>query len=306
MKPQVSPHETYHKSVLPQEVLEQFNLKPGGVYVDVTFGGGGHTRSVLQAEPGCKVIAFDWDKIALETNGAPLQQMFGERLELVWGNFAHFDRLMKKIKVTGVDGILADFGTSQFQIHEREGFSFRKDTALDMRMSPGHQKIWARDLLNKLSEKELAQIIFEYGEDYNASKIARAIVSTRGKKRIMTTLDLVEIIESVIPYHKGKKIHPATKTFQALRIVVNHELDNILSFLKASVRYLNPGGRLLCISFHSLEDRIVKNFFKEQAETLITLTKKPITATTEEIASNGSSRSAKLRVAEKSFHICNK
>lgn len=292
--------ETYHKSVLPKEVLTHFNLKPGGVYIDVTFGGGGHTRSILQAEPSCKVIAFDWDKIALETNGEPLKAEFGDRLELVWGNFAHFDRLMKKIEVKGVDGILADFGTSQNQIHEREGFSFRKDTALDMRMSPGHQKVWARDLLNKLSEKELAKIIFEYGEDFNAAKIARAIVGSRGKRRLMTTFDLVQIIESVIPYHRGKKIHPATKTFQALRIAVNHELDNIVSFLKASINYLNPNGRLLCISFHSLEDRIVKNFFKEHQKSLSILTKKPIIATEEEIAANASSRSAKLRVAEKS------
>ncbi len=307
MKPETTPQAAiYHKSVLPREVIEQLNLKPGGVYVDVTFGGGGHTQSILQAEPTCKVIAFDWDKIALKVNGEPLQATFGPRLELVWGNFAHFDRCMKKIHVTGVDGILADFGTSQNQIHEREGFSFRKDTDLDMRMSPGHQKVWARDLLNKCSANELAKIIFEYGEDYNATKIARAIVTARGKKRIMTTFDLVEIVESVIPFSRTKKIHPATKTFQALRIAVNHELDNIVSFLKASVNYLNPCGRIACISFHSLEDRIVKTFFKEQQKVLTNLTKKPITASEEEIAANASSRSAKLRVAEKSLQVCNK
>lgn len=303
MKPQ---EEIYHKSVLPKEVLEQMNLKPGGVYIDVTFGGGGHTRSILAAEPTCKVIAFDWDKIAIDTNGEPLKAEFGDRLQLVWGNFALFDRLMKKIAVTGVDGILADFGTSQNQIHERDGFSFRTDSTLDMRMSPGHQKIWARDILNKASEKELATIIFKYGEDRNANKIARAIVAARGKKRIMTTLDLTTIIESVIRPMRGKKTHPATKTFQALRIVVNEELENIISFLKVSPRYLNPGGRLLCISFHSLEDRIVKNFFKEQKETLVTLTKKPIIASEEEMTANASSRSAKLRVAEKNLSMCNK
>lgn len=298
--------ETYHKSVLPKEVLEQLNIKPGGVYVDVTFGGGGHTRSILNAEPTCKVIAFDWDKIAITTNGEPLKAEFGERLELVWGNFALFDRLMKKISITGVDGILADFGTSQNQIHERDGFSFRTDTTLDMRMSPGHQKIWARDILNKASEKEIATIIFNYGEDRNANKIARAIVAARGKKRIMTTLDLTTIIESVVRPIRGQRTHPATKTFQALRIVVNGELDNIISFLKVCPRYLNPGGRLLCISFHSLEDRIVKKFFKESANTLSTLTKKPIIASDEEVAANASSRSAKLRVAEKNLPICNK
>jgi 16S rRNA (cytosine1402-N4)-methyltransferase len=299
MNPSTPNQEIYHKSVLPREVLQQFNLKPHGTYVDVTFGGGGHTRSILQAEPTCKVIAFDWDKIALDTNGKPLKEEFGDRLELVWGNFSLFDRLMKKIKVKGVDGILADFGTSQNQIHERDGFSFRKDTELDMRMSPGHQKVWARDILARIPEKELADLIFEYGEDSNARKIARAIVLARGKRRIMTTFDLVEIIESVVPFRRGQKTHPATKTFQALRIVVNHELDNIISFLKASPLYLNKGARLLCISFHSLEDRIVKNFFKEQSAELTTLTKKPIVASEDETRDNPSARSAKLRVAEK-------
>lgn len=298
--------EIYHKSVLPREVLEHMNLKPGGIYVDVTFGGGGHTRQFLQAQPHCTVIAFDWDKVALETNGNRLKEEFGDRLKLVWGNFAHFDRLMKKIGIKQVDGILADFGTSQNQIHEREGFSFRSDTPLDMRMSPGHQKIWARDILNSASEKEIATIIFDYGEDYNANKIAKAVVSARKKKRIMTTQDLVEIIESVVPHKPGKRIHPATKTFQALRIVVNHELDNIVTFLKASISYLKPEGRLLCISFHSLEDRIVKTFFKEQKKTLSILTKKPITADEEEMFNNASSRSAKLRIAEKCLQLCNK
>jgi 16S rRNA (cytosine1402-N4)-methyltransferase len=298
--------EIYHKSVLPREVLEHMNLKPGGVYVDVTFGGGGHTRQFLMSEPTCKVIAFDWDKIAIETNGQPLKEEFGDRLELVWGNFAHFDRLMKKIGVKQVDGILADFGTSQNQIHEREGFSFRTDTALDMRMSPGHQKIWARDILNSASEKELATIIADYGEDYNAPKIAKAIVAARRKARIMTTMDLVTIVESVIPHKHGKRIHPATKTFQALRIVVNHELDNIITFLKTSVPFLKPEGRLVCISFHSLEDRIVKNFFKEQKNILTSITKKPVTASEEEMYNNSSARSAKLRTAEKCLQVCNK
>ncbi|MBM3887346.1 16S rRNA (cytosine(1402)-N(4))-methyltransferase RsmH [Candidatus Dependentiae bacterium] len=297
--------EIYHKSVLPREVLEQLNIKTHGTYIDVTFGGGGHTGSILRAEPTCKVIAFDWDKIALETNGAPLKEQFGERLELLWGNFAHLDRLMKKHNLSKVDGILADFGTSQNQIHEREGFSFRKETALDMRMSPGHQKVWARDLIAKMPEKELATLIFEYGEDHNANKIARAIVQARGKKRIMTTLDLAQLIESVVPIRHNQRIHPATKTFQALRIAVNHELDNIVTFLKASVNYLKLGGRLLCISFHSLEDRIVKNFYKEQKNTLTILTKKPIVAGEEELFNNPSARSAKLRVAEKCLQVCN-
>ncbi len=299
MKENISQPSIYHKTVLPLEVIDQLALKPHGTYLDVTFGGGGHTRRILEAEPTCTVIAFDWDKIALERNGEPLKACFGERLKLVWGNFAHLERLLKKEKVKAVDGILADFGTSQFQIHEREGFSFRKDSVLDMRMSPGHQKIWARDLLMKLPEKEIARILFEYGEEFAAAKIARAVVQNRQKKRILTTFDLVAIVEQIIPNHKGRKVHPATKTFQALRIAVNNEFENITSFLKTGVRHLKPGGRFVCISFHSLEDRLVKNFFREQKESLTIITKKPLTASETELHENASSRSAKLRTAEK-------
>lgn len=292
----------YHKSVLVNEVLTALHIKPGGLYVDVTFGGGGHTRAILQAEPTSHVIALDWDKIAIETNAPALVEEFGDRLNVVWGNFSQLYKILKKEHIDKVDGILADFGTSQYQIHQKAGFSFQSDTPLDMRMSPAHQPKTAADIVNNATEKELLDILFTYGEEPQAKKIVRAIISARTTTPITTTNQLTQIIESVIPavaFKHTRGIHPATKTYQALRIVVNHELENMHSFLQASTGALKPGGRLACISFHSLEDRIVKNYFRDHAHQLETITKKPITASEEELAQNPSSRSAKLRVAAK-------
>lgn len=289
---------TYHKSVLIKEVIEGLHLQPNGLYVDVTFGGGGHTSAILQAEPTCKVIALDWDQTAIFKNASRLQEEFGERFKVIFGNFANLHRILKKEKILQVNGILADFGTSQFQIHHQAGFSFRADTPLDMRMSASHSKITAAHVINKFDEKEIARIFFEFGEESKSRLIARTIVEQRKQKRISTTKELAELVESVIP-RRGSKIHPATKVFQALRIYVNNELDNIETFLKAATQVLAPGGRLVCISFHSLEDRIVKNFFREQSEYLSIITRKPITPEKDEISQNRASRSAKLRTAEK-------
>lgn len=288
---------SYHKSVLTKEVLEGLDLKPNGIYVDVTFGGGGHTRAILQAEPTCKVIALDWDKVAIETNAPALEEEFGDRLKVVWGNFARLHFIIKKeLKGALVDGILADFGTSQFQIHHKEGFSFAQDSPLDMRMSPAHQRVTAEHILNTFSEKDLATIFFEFGEEPKSRRIARAIVEQRKEKPFKTTRQLAELIEKIIP---KTRIHPATKVFQALRIYVNRELKNIEIFLKAAINALKPGGRLACISFHSLEDRIVKTIFRENGDKLKIVTKKPIVASLEEVEENPSARSAKLRIAEK-------
>lgn len=273
--------------------------RAGCIYVDVTFGGGGHTRALLEAEPGCTVIGIDWDKDSLERIGAPMQEEFGERLLLEWGNFSHIVRLLSRLEIRKVDGIIADFGTSQFQIHEKAGFSFQKDTLLDMRMSPAHQKTWAADILKHASSAELEHILFEYGEEPRAKQIVRLIVERRQAKPLRTTGELVELIEKVIPHHPGKKIHPATKTFQALRIAVNKELDNIWSLLKGSLEVLKPGGVIACISFHSLEDRLVKRFLLEHQHAFNVVTKKPIVPSPEEIDRNPSSRSAKLRVAKR-------
>ncbi len=292
----------YHKPVLINEVIQYLAPKPGKTYIDVTFGGGGHTKAILDSQPACNVIALDWDKLSIERNAPALQGQYGQRFKIIWGNFSQLHNLLKKEGINQVDGILADFGTSQFQIHHRAGFSFQKDSPLDMRMSPAHQSMTAANVLNQYPETELVRIFQNYGEEPMSKTIAKAIVTARKEKPFKTTGQLVDLIESLInpkAFKAKRGIHPATKVFQALRIEVNNELENIHSFLIAGMRLLAPGGRLVCISFHSLEDRKVKNFFKDHGHILETLTTKPIVGTDEEIAANPSSRSAKLRAAVK-------
>lgn len=286
----------YHKAVLVNEVIEYIALRPHGVYVDATFGGGSHSRALLEAEPTIRLIAFDWDRTAVEENAPLLEMEFGDRLTVLWGNFTQITHLLKKQKIQAVDGILADFGTSQYQISQQAGFSFMNDTALDMRMSPGHTKTTAYDVVNKATEAELSEIFFTLGEEQSARKIAKFIVAERALNEITTTTQLANIVMKVVPPY-SRSVHPATKVFQALRIFVNDELNNIKSLLTQSIKLLKPEGRLVCISFHSLEDRIVKQFFKAHAAELDTLTKKVVIATPEEVAVNPSSRSAKLRAA---------
>ena len=290
----------YHKSVLVKEVLHYLSVKPRATYLDVTFGSGGHTRAILEQDPNCNVIALDWDSVSLETYGPPLQEEFPGRLKLVWGSFALLYKILKKEKIGLVDGILADFGTSQMQIVQRPGFSFRIDTPLDMRMSPGHQKLTAEQILKDSSELKLAEIFWQLGQERYSRQIARAIVQERKKKRIKTTRQLAQIVERVVPRSKKERIHPATRVFQALRIYINKELDNIHSFLPAALKALKPGGRLVCISFHSLEDGIVKDFFRQKAQfsEIEILTPKVVAPSKEEIEINPASRSAKLRAAE--------
>ena len=289
-----------HKPVLVEEVLSYLNPRPGKTYLDMTFGSGGHTQAILDKEPACKVIAFDWDERALETFGQELKERYRDRLRLVFGNFALLYRLLKKIDIEKVDGILADFGTSQIQIAQRPGLSLRKDTPLDMRMSPPHQKITAANIVNEASEEELREIFFRYGQERFSKQIARAIVAQRQEWPLKTTGNLVAIIDKVVPKKPGP-VHKATRVFQALRIVVNKELENIEAFLPAAVRALNPGGRLVCISFHSLEDRLVKQFFREQEQLgeVQLLTPKVVRASEQEIAANFSARSARLRAVER-------
>lgn len=293
----------YHKTVLIAEVIKYLDPRPGKVYVDATFGGGGHTRAILTHEPNCKVIAFDWDQNALDKNGPALQEEFGDRLDLVWSNFAQMPHMFKKYGYDKVDGVLADFGTSQFQIMERKGFSFAVNTPLDMRMSPAHYRVTAADIVNQASEKELVKIFQDFGEERHARKIARAICEARIITPITMTGELVALIKSVVPHKKdakkGKSINPATRVFQALRIVVNKELENIKTFLHHAPDIVVSGGRVVCISFHSLEDRLVKRYFKEQKEQFELLTPKVVIPADEEIRLNPSSRSSKLRAAYK-------
>lgn len=288
----------YHKPVLLEEVITGLDLKPNGLYFDVTFGGGGHSTALLEREPTAKLIGFDWDQHAIE-HAEIIKEKFQGRLELVWGSFAHLYKLIKKHKLDKPDGILADFGTSQFQINERAGFSVYNDTPLDMRMSSSHFKTTAEDVVNYATERELREIFWEYGEERHTKQIVRKIIEERKKKKITTTGQLAGLIESIIP--RKEKIHPATRVFQALRIFVNQELDNITAFLPVAFAALKPGGRLACISFHSLEDRLVKQFFRQQVTMGLAedVTKKPITASEQELQENASARSAKLRVIEK-------
>lgn len=291
-----------HKTVLIKETLQYLNIKQGGIYVDVTFGGGGHTRAILDADPTVSVIAIDWDQEAIDHNAQALEEQYGSRFKIFWGSFAHLYKILKKNHIKDVDGILADFGTSQHQIHTKAGFSFQTDTPLDMRMSPSHQTTTAAEILNNAPFHDLVTIFSEYGQEAKSKTIAQAIVDQRAAKRFTTTGQLVALIESIInprAFKAKRGIHPATQVFQALRIAVNNEFENIQSLLMAAQHFLKPEGRIVCISFHSLEDRMVKNFFRDHATTFNSLTSRPVTASDEELEENPSSRSAKLRAAQR-------
>ena len=186
--------QTYHISVLPQEVIDYLAPKPDKWYVDATFGGGGHTRAILNANPTCKVLALDWDKEAIDQNEPALKELYGDRLRIAWGNFANLYKILKKEGISSIDGLLADFGTSQHQIHEKAGFSFAINTPLDMRMSSAHQKASAADLLNSLSKQELAHILFTYGEEKKANIIAARIVQQRALQPFTHTQQLVAFL----------------------------------------------------------------------------------------------------------------
>ncbi len=282
--------EFVHIPVLSQEVIEGLALRAGGHYLDATVGGGGHSRLILEAMPDVRVTALDQDEQAIAAAQQKLSE-FGDRVQFHATNFADYDPGDQLF-----DGILADLGVSsaQFDIPER-GFSFRHEAALDMRMDQ-RQDLTAADLINTWEEVKIADVIYRYGEERLSRQIARRIVERRPFE---TTTALSDTIFHAVPrsYRYGR-IHPATRTFQALRIAVNRELQVLETFLGKAPLWLKPGGRLVIISFHSLEDRIVKHTLRESEE-LKVLTKKPIIAGEEELKVNGRSRSAKLRVAER-------
>lgn len=319
-------NKTKHIPVLFDEVLKGLALAPGKMVVDATLGGGGHARAILQEVlSGGKVIAIDTDEQALDRfkKRANEDVILGDALRdgkmiLIKRNYSAIDEVLEEQGISNVDAILADLGFSSDQIESAErGMSFQEDGPLDMRLDQSSGKT-AVDLVNDSTESELTQILREYGEEREARRISKAIVLERAKERIMTTGQLRTLIENVYPkkLRYAQKIHPATKTFQALRIVVNKELEHLEEFLKKSVQVLAPGGRLAVITFHSGEDRIVKNFFKEQAQGCVCppefpicqcgnkaivkiLTKKPVRASDGEESQNPRARSAKLRVVEK-------
>ncbi|RLJ70674.1 16S rRNA (cytosine1402-N4)-methyltransferase [Hydrogenivirga caldilitoris] len=287
-----------HVPVLLEESTDLLLGNGGKLYVDCTLGLGGHTKRILEKNPEAFVIGIDRDEEAIELAKETLREFEG-RFAIYKADFADLDAVLEAEGIDKVDGFLFDLGVSMFQLKSERGFSFQIEAPLDMRMDR-EQRLTAYRVVNEYSEKELARIIWEYGEEKLSRKIARAMVEYRKKKPIETTKELADIILSVYPERlKHGRIHPATKTFQAIRIEVNRELENLKEALEKTVDRLNKGGRLVVISFHSLEDRIVKNFFREHSQEFRILTKKPITPSEEEVKMNPAARSAKLRAGER-------
>jgi len=288
--------------VLLEEVLEYLNVRPGGVICDATLGLAGHSSMIVKRlGRGGRLIAFDRDPEAMEAARVRLEEVkaeLGDAMPEVVLEPRAFSEASSVIGPGSLDGLLADFGVSSLQLDEaHRGFSFRTDGPLDMRMDTRTGET-AEQVVNQADENDLANLIYEFGEERRSRRIARAIVRARP---ITTTAELARIVSAEAPPMKGEKIHPATRTFQALRIRVNNELGEIQSLLKSAGSLLKPGGRLVLISFHSLEDRLVKDAFREagRAKFFEVLTKKPVVADEQEQMRNPRSRSAKLRAAEK-------
>jgi len=291
-----------HVPVLLEEALEYLNVRPGGVIVDATLGLAGHSVAIARRLGGKgRLICFDRDQEAMEAAKARLEEVraeLGDEMPEVRFEPRAFSEAVGVIVPGSLDGLLADFGVSSLQLDEaHRGFSFRSDGPLDMRMDTRGGET-AEQVVNQEDENELADLIYEFGEERRSRRIARAIVRARP---ITTTAELAQIVSAAAPSMKGDKIHPATRTFQALRIRVNNELGEIQSLLKSAGSLLKPGGRLVLISFHSLEDRLVKDAFREAGRDKVfeVLTKKPVVAVEQEQLRNPRSRSAKMRAAQK-------
>lgn len=304
-----------HTPVMVEHVLRWLAVRPGGVYVDGTLGGGGHAAAVLSELNGQgRLIGIDRDRAALKRASERLAE-WKENVRLVHGNFSDMRRILENEGVSAVDGILLDLGLSSDQLADpARGFSFMGNGPLDMRMDTSNATT-AADLVASLGEGELADLLYRYGEEPEARRIARALVEARESRLITTTRQLVEIVERA-KRRRARSLHPATQTFQALRIAVNRELEHLEAGLEAGLSLLKPGGRMVVISFHSLEDRLVKQTFAAHAGRWVSLpqggqvwegrqpavrvlTRKPIRATAEEIAQNPRARSARLRAVER-------
>jgi 16S rRNA (cytosine1402-N4)-methyltransferase len=284
---------------MPLEISQYLVNNPEGLYVDCTFGGGGHTSYLLDKFKGIKIIAFDWDEYALnQFSKCEKEKDFNARAVFVRDNFKNIRKTLANINISQVDGIFADIGVSSKQFDDLDrGFSFNS-SILDMRMDRRNE-LTAKEVINSYPCDKLADIFYKYGQEYNSRQIAAAILNRRKRGVINTAIELQSIIACV--KRSGGKINPATKVFQALRIFVNSELENLETLLSDSPKLLGPGGRIVIMSFHSLEDRIVKYNLKQNSKKGIykILTKKVITTSFEEINANPRSRSAKIRVAEK-------
>lgn len=309
--------EFRHTSVLLDETIDALNIDPGGVYLDGTLGGGGHAYEVCKrlGDKG-RFYGIDQDAAAIEAAGKRLEE-FGDKVTIIRNNYCNAKEALKEKGVERVDGILLDLGVSSYQLDTVErGFTYKYDTPLDMRMDQ-RQKLTARDIVNEYDEQSLYRVIRDYGEDQFAKNIAKHIVQARAEKPVETTFELNEIIKAAIPAKiRAAGGHPSKRTFQAIRIECNRELDVLRDSLEDFVNMLNPKGRLCIITFHSLEDRIVKNFFRDMENPCTcppefpvcvcgkipfgkTVPKKPILPTEEEMAVNSRSKSAKLRVFER-------
>ena len=308
--------DALHVSVLLHECIENLNIRPDGIYVDGTLGMGGHSEQIAARLTTGKLIGIDRDETAIERAGARLAP-FGDRVQLVHGNFRDAAAILDRLGIDAVDGMLFDLGVSSPQLDESErGFSYMHDAPLDMRMD-ATEGLSAWNVVNEWPEGELKRILYEYGEERYAPRIAGAIVRARAQQPIATTMELVDVIRSAMPGAAlREKQHPAKRSFQAIRIAVNDELGELPPMLDAAEKNLKPGGRLAVITFHSLEDRIVKKKLQELAQGCICppefpvcvcgrkpkvklITRKPIVSNEEELAENPRARSAKLRVAEK-------
>jgi 16S rRNA (cytosine1402-N4)-methyltransferase len=308
----MNPQPPRHIPVLGREAVAMLKPRDGGIYIDATFGAGGYSRAILDVA-GTKVIGIDRDRTAISA-GFDLVDQSGGRLTLVEDRFSNLAEVCAAQGIQeGIDGVVMDVGVSSMQLDQADrGFSFRLDGPLDMRM--GHDGQTAADLIAKASEADLANIIYIFGEERHSRKVARALVAARQEAPITTTRALAELVSKVVRSKPGE-IHPATRTFQGLRIFVNAELDELHLALAAAERVLKPGGRLVVVSFHSLEDRIVKNFLTDRAKagggsrhlpeiaqaapSFGLLTKRPVTPGADEISANPRARSAKLRAAER-------
>ncbi|MDD3088406.1 MAG: 16S rRNA (cytosine(1402)-N(4))-methyltransferase RsmH [Candidatus Omnitrophica bacterium] len=293
-----------HFPVMLKECLDGLSLVPGDVVLDATAGGGGHSEAILEKiSPGGHLIAIDRDPEAAQRVKERLEGA-GSEVVVVNDNFRNVDAVLESLGIEGVDGALFDLGVSSFQVDDaQKGFSFIREGPLDMRFDPG-KGIPAADVVNTFRQEELADIIFEYGEERHSRRIAAAICDARRRTRISTTKDLAEIVARAAgARYKRYRLHPAARTFQALRIFVNDELDSVEDGVKKALSLLNHSGRICVISFHSLEDRIIKNIFRDASkEGLVKLVnKKPLVPAEEEMVLNPRSRSAKLRVAERTI-----
>lgn len=306
----------FHTPVMLQESIRFLGLKAGKVYVDATTGGGGHSLAMLKAQPEIRLFCFDQDASAIEEATEVIASELGDlpNVEFIQANFAAMRTELALRKIKGIDGILFDLGVSSHQLDcDERGFSFDKNAALDMRMDTG-KDYSAYNAINELDAKALSKIFWQYGEEQASSRIAKAIEAS--PKPIQTTKELARIIESVVGTGSKESLKTKVRIFQALRIYVNSELDSLTSALTDAINLLNPGGRIVVMSYHSLEDRIVKQAFRLAAQVctcppaiincvckhqkqLELLTKSPLTASDEELSANPRSRSAKLRAAEK-------